>query len=140
MIPLILPTCLRVSTPTTASASIGPDVYPLVSTVNILHLHASPPSLRLAFAFMPHLSPLPLLSCRFYYSVLHPGEISGANYRFLLNVRCLPDSCAITGSQTVWKSIVATVSADQMRRNRRCTFIWLRSEICSLTLGPGTRW
>jgi hypothetical protein len=33
----------------TASASAGPDAYPLVSTVNMLYLHASP-SLPLHFA------------------------------------------------------------------------------------------
>jgi len=55
MIPLILRTCLRVSTPTTASASAGPDAYPLVSTVNMLYLHASPFPIPLHFA-LSHLS------------------------------------------------------------------------------------
>ena len=71
MIPLILRTCLRVSTPTSASA--GPDAYPLVTTVNMLYLHA-PPSLPPAF-FVCIPSVFPLLSCPCHYSVFSfPGK------------------------------------------------------------------
>ncbi len=84
MIPLIHHTCLRVPTPTTASASAGPDAYPLVSTVNLLYLHASP-SLPTAFFHLSHLSLFPLLSCRCHYSVLHPrGNLRCQLYAWLV--------------------------------------------------------
>ena len=111
MIPLIPPTCLRVSTPKTASATAS-----LGSTVNILYLHASPiPSplhLRLS-----HLSLFPLLSCRCHYPVLHS---SWGNLRCQLLVLpvCVAYACVLFQNGSRTRSSL-TVSTDQMRRNRR---------------------
>ncbi len=133
MIPLILPTCLKVSTLTTASASIGPDVYALVSTVNIPHLHASPslptpcicvcvPSVSLASAFLPF----------FYYSLLHPGKSQVPIIIFCwMSVACLT-RCALLWFPNGLEADRRYRVSGSMRRNRRCTFVWLRSEICSL--------
>jgi hypothetical protein len=96
MIPLILRTCLRVSTPTTASASAGPDAYPLVFTVNMLYLHA-PPSPTPAFCVcVPPVS----LSSAFLSLSLFCASSRG-NFRcLLLDVHCLRDSFhAITVSK-----------------------------------------
>src|SRR6266478_3110856 len=109
MIPLILPTCLRVSTPTTASASAGPDTYPLVSTVNIPYLHASH-SLP-----TPPPPPPPFLALVIILCFIR-GNLR-CQLSVLLDVRCLRDSSVFNyGSQMVSNAIVATVSTEQMGR------------------------
>lgn len=71
MILLILPSYLRVSTPESASASAGPDVYLSVSLYckypisACIPLHPIPSHMRLFYLS-------PLLSYHCHYSVLHP--------------------------------------------------------------------
>jgi len=86
---LILPSCLRVSTPKSASASAGPDIYLLAhSTVNI-PLSACFPSIPLHLRCPICLSSLCLLVVVIILCFL-PGEILGANYRFYIDdARCL---------------------------------------------------
>jgi len=91
-----------------------------------------PPPLPLHFAFVSHLSLFPLLSCRCHYSVLHPGEILGAFC--WMCIACATRFMLLRFPKGLERAIVATVSADQRRRNRRWAFIWLRSEIRSLGL------
>lgn len=86
MILLILPSYLKVSTPKSASASIGLDALPLgltllyISHICMLSFPLHPP---LHFRLF-YLSLFPLLSCRRHVIILCfiPGEILGANCRF----------------------------------------------------------
>ena len=88
MIPLILRTCLRVSTPTTVSASSGPDAYPLVFTVNMLYLHASPSPTPAFCVCVPSVS----LSSAFLPLSLFCASSRGNLRCLLLDVPCLRDS------------------------------------------------
>ena len=65
-----------------------PDL--LVSTVNMLYLHASPSPTPCIFRVYP-ICVFPLLSCRCHYSVFHPRGNLRCLLSVLLDVRCLRD-------------------------------------------------